>query len=904
MKPYPSTSPQKWLCAALCLGSPLALFAQAGSSETIDDQIFELEAFEVTGFAASQTAAIEAKRLQPVIVEAVVAEDIGKLPDTSIAETLSRLPGITSQRVNGRSQELVIRGFTGDFTTTLLNGREQVSAGSSRSVEFDQYPAELLSGVLVYKVGNAVIPAQGIAGTVNLKTVRPLSQGRRIIAANAFYEWLELDELNAGSTSSGHRFSASYIDQFADDTIGLAVGLSLTSKPGQGEQWNAWGYPNVGSDVDSSEPFVLGGAKPFVRSSELDRDGYMAVLEFRPSSSFRATFDAYYSDFAETQQLRGIELPLFWSSAMLEPGFTVEDGVITEGTFSNVYGVIRNDIAVKDAKIYAAGMNLEFGDGNGWETTLDLSYSFVDRSETVLESYSGTGSNQSGTPDTITYRLEGGTGALFTPMIDYTDTSNLVLTGPQGWGGDVVPGGQLGYLKEPVSEDELTQAQLYTSRHLHRMWGLFDKFTTGINFTRRTKFEQEAGKYVAGASGATEIPYPETNGVTDLSFIGIPGMASYDPIAVLNSGVYDLVVNPNADVQSADWDVEETISTAYMQLGIDTRIGNIPVTGNIGFQVIHADQSTSGRAATGVGDSVVAIDVDGGADYIDFVPSLNLNFQLTERNVVRLGLARQIARQPMNDMRAGNQYSVNPAETIQITTSGGNPALEPWRADSFDLSFEHYFPENRGYFSVAAFYKNLVSYTYDSTSEFDFSNYPIPDDLNPIGTITVPENGAGGYMKGVELTASLSGSIISEMLEGFGVIASISFVDSSISPDLNNPDVPLPGLSDTVSSFTIYYETGGFEARVSNRYRSEYRGDINTFGPRVESFRTISEESVWDAQVSYAFDDGMLEGITLILQAYNLTDEPLSAYTGGNDRLVQDYQRYGSSYAIGASYKF
>jgi iron complex outermembrane recepter protein len=894
MKPNPKKLSPFALARVLGCGATSLVLAQDEPP-----QVFELDTFEVTGFAASQTAAIETKRFQPVIVEAVVAEDIGKLPDTSIAETLSRLPGITSQRVNGRSQELVIRGFTGDFTATLLNGREQVSAGSSRSVEFDQYPAELLSGAIVYKTGNAPLVAQGIAGTVDLRTVRPLSQGRRILAFNAFYEWLEIDELNAGSKSDGHRVSGSYIDQFADNTVGLAIGVSLTSKPGQGEQWNAWGYPQTG-DGD----FVLGGAKPFVRSSELDRDGYMAVLQYRPSTTFNLTLDAYYSDFAETQQLRGIEIPLWWSSAALQPGSTVEDGVVTRGTFGNVFGVIRNDIAVKDAQIYAAGLNLEFGDGNGWDTEVDLSYSFVDRSETVLETYSGTGSNQSGTPDTVTYELRRGTGAVFTPTLDYTNTGILVLTGPQGWGGDVVPGGQLGYLKEPVSEDELTQFKVTTGRHLENLWGVFQRFETGFNLTRRSKFEYEAGKYIAGAGGATEIAYPSSNGITDLSFIGIAGMASYDPLKVLESGVYNLVVNPNADVQAADWDVEETITTVYAQLELETRIGSIPVTGNIGFQLVHADQSTSGTAATGVGDTVVALAVDGGADYIDFVPSLNLNFALSENDFLRFSVARQLARQPMSDMRAGNQYGVNPAEEIQITSSGGNPELEPWRADSIDLSLEHYFPRNRGYVSLTGFYKKLVSYTYDQTQEFDFSDYPIPSTINPIGTITVPRNGEGGYMKGIELTASISGELLSESLKGFGLIASISFVDSSISPDLSNPDVPLPGLSDTVSSVTLYYENHGFSARVSNRYRSEFRGDIVTFGPRSQDFRTISEESVWDAQLSYAFSAGMLEGVSIILQGYNLTDEPLSSFSGDDDRLVRDYQRYGSSYSIGVSYKY
>jgi iron complex outermembrane recepter protein len=142
------------------------------------------------------------------------------------------------------------------------------------------------------------------------------------------------------------------------------------------------------------------------------------------------------------------------------------------------------------------------------------------------------------------------------------------------------------------------------------------------------------------------------------------------------------------------------------------------------------------------------------------------------------------------------------------------------------------------------------------------------------------------------------------MLKGFGFIGSTSFFKSSVQPDLNNPAVELPGLSDRVTSATVYFERRGFEARVSARYRSDYRGDIATFGPRGEVFRNLQSETVVDAQVSYNFRSGPMEGLSIILQGYNLTDEPLFATQGYDTRLVQDYQRYGASYSVGVSYKF
>ena len=112
-------------------------------------------------------------------------------------------------------------------------------------------------------------------------------------------------------------------------------------------------------------------------------------------------------------------------------------------------------------------------------------------------------------------------------------------------------------------------------------------------------------------------------------------------------------------------------------------------------------------------------------------------------------------------------------------------------------------------------------------------------------------------------------------------------------------------MSKHVVNGTIYYEKGGFAARLSTRYRSDYRGDIATFGPRGAQFRNLLPETVLDAQIGYSWKEGALEGLTVTLQAYNLTDEPLVATEGDQDaRLVKDYHRWGRQFSIGASYKF
>ena len=142
-------------------------------------QVKQLESVKVVGIRRGIEAAIDTKQNATSIVESISAEDIGKLPDVSIAESLARLPGLAAQRVAGRAQAISVRGLSPDFATSLLNGRELVSTGDNRSVEFDQYPSELLAGVTVYKTPDAGLVGQGLSGTLDMQTVRPRPMHRR-----------------------------------------------------------------------------------------------------------------------------------------------------------------------------------------------------------------------------------------------------------------------------------------------------------------------------------------------------------------------------------------------------------------------------------------------------------------------------------------------------------------------------------------------------------------------------------------------------------------------------------------------------------------------------------------------------------------------------------------------------
>jgi iron complex outermembrane receptor protein len=189
-------------CAIFLVGSGAAFGADAPAATGYNEEIGEVV---VTGLRKSIQDSIAVKKDEQNVVEVVSAEDIGKLPDASIAEAIGRLPGIAAQRTNGRAQTLSIRGLGPDFTVTTFNGREQASTNDNRTVEFDQYPSELVTQVKVYKTPDAGMAYQGIAGTTDIATVHPLAYNERKL--NVGYK-REMDSQSAnipGLPDSGNR---------------------------------------------------------------------------------------------------------------------------------------------------------------------------------------------------------------------------------------------------------------------------------------------------------------------------------------------------------------------------------------------------------------------------------------------------------------------------------------------------------------------------------------------------------------------------------------------------------------------------------------------------------------------------------------------------------------------------
>jgi iron complex outermembrane recepter protein len=911
-------------------------FAYAQESQATDDKKkeAEVEVIEVRGFRGSIIESINTKRFSSEVVESISAEDIGKLPDSSIAESIARLPGLTAQRLDGRASKVSIRGFGENESGTTFNGREQVSIGDNRGVEFDLYPSEIMSGVTVYKTPSASLEAEGIAGVVDMQTVKPLGQDERVIQFNGSLEQTSFDKLNPDGNDAGFRGTFSYMDKFADDTIGVAFAYSTMSSPNQEKRWNSWGYPEFTYE-DGSQGSILGGAKPFVRSSTLERDSMMLVVEAAPTENLHMTFDALYVDFTDEKILRGIEIPFAWGqgsisgdTATIDPASGFVTSAITEGQRV----VVRNDYEERKAELTSFGFNSVYDLNDTWQLEFDASYSQVDRDIWSIESYSGTGRGDArGEADNLGYTFDGGnTGAQFTHELDYSDFNLIQLGGPLSWGWSSALNAkhgvvgteyenqlQDGFINAPSIDDELTALKLAATHDLDN--DVFSSVKFGASYREREKTKESEGYFMTLSSfdypsnpGMLVVPEQYREGSANLDFIGMGNMIAYDTNGLIKDGYYDLLAesltNPSHSTQS--WTVQEEVTSAFIQGNIDTEVGGLPVTGNVGVRYVNTKQSSQGSAFNTVDGLIVTSPTDISHDYSHVLPSLNLSLRIDDQQTLRFGAAKTISRARLDEMNASINASYNQQPDQNgnhWSVSGGNPALEPKEAVGLDLSYENYFSDE-GYFAVALFNKELSEWIFDGTFEVDMSGVADPSTgqvpANSSATGNGKVNGGEGSLWGYELSLSFPFKIIDESLDGFGLIASHTAVESDLK-DQNDNEYELPGLSDKIQSLTFYYEKDGFQARASMRKRGNFKGDVYGLGFSTNQVDILGE-TIWDAQIGYDFGEaGMesLKGLSVFFQAQNLTEEPFTSLQGENALQVRDYQDYGSTYLLGFSYK-
>jgi iron complex outermembrane receptor protein len=870
--------------ALAATGAPaLAQAADEQAAAAVEGQD-EGDAIVVTGIRSSIQTSLDAKRKATSIVEVIAAEDIGLLPDLSIADTLARLPGVTAQRVRGRSQQISIRGLGPDFSLALLNGREVVSAGNNRGIEFDQFPSELIGSGVVYKTGDAQIAAIGIAGAVDLRTLRPLDSKGRQITASATYTINDSGQRNPDFADDGYRFFGSYIDQNDAGTLGWSLGVTVQSIPTQfisrelkTNQFQV-GRTAAGVIYPADNP------RQGVVSRSFERTSIAGTLQFEPTDNLSLVVDSFYTDTSDSGIFRGTETPIAsWSGATFG-GATGSGPFADSATYRNVVPILRTDTEGSESEIFAVGANLEWKATDNLGFVLDYGYSTLDRQDIDYESYAGTGRARSGAQDTLTFTFPSDGTYSIDGLLDYTNPANVLLTDPGGWG-------QVGFLKQPIIEDELNQ--LRAEAYWEFDGGLIDNITVGWLYTDRQKnFDSNESflRPTAAFGNGLAIPAGAIVGTTNTGGLNNDILA-YDPSDFLTDGTYR-VEKATFDTQ---WLVEEKVHNFYIQANIDGELGSIPVRGNIGLRYADTEQGSTGTIGGGLTNTV-------GTSYDNWLPSMNLSFEIMPDTFIRIAAAKTITRSRLDQMTANQNITVNPLsctdtngdqipdtvigfnppQLVCFNLSGGNPFLQPYSSTSYDISFEKYFSPGSAII-IAAFHKDLSDWIIDFNELVDltqpienagFGDILVTAPELATGVFSGPVNFADGKITGIEGTIRVNFGDLSSALDGFGGFYSITYADAEVQNQNFNP-LPIPGYSDLTWSGDIFYEKNGFRAKLAARYRAGFLSEVQNFDGSLSGAQAQSE-TILDAQIGYTFDKpgSFLNGVGILAEVFNMTNEP------------------------------
>jgi phosphoribosylformimino-5-aminoimidazole carboxamide ribotide isomerase len=887
----------------------------------------------VTGFRASVANSVAVKRNTEFFVDVVTADDIAGLPDVSIAESLARLPGVSAQRTGGQASAINIRGLSQDLVSATLNGREQVATSGNRVIEFDQYPSELISQAAVYKTPVASLIEGGIAGKVELKTVRPLSNTKDVtVTLNARGLYNDRADESPDVGDYGYRVSASFQAKLLGDTLGIALGYARLHQPNVATRFVQFDFPVPGTNGSPSRDLNGDGRLESYNfgfegiqfGGRETRDAAIGVIQWEPTDRLRVLIDGYYSKFDSDVKRRGLRVFNTQSGDNRLDNPVIAGSAIIGGRFTNVSGsgldteLVNQDESRED-ELYTIGGNIAYDFSDNVTLAVDGAYSrgesFFNNSGINLRPYNivnGAPVRLSTVPNQISldYQLNGtDLPDVRSISTDFTNTGRV--------NGSFLFDGLFIVPQQDVDELYAVAADLVIE-------------TPGSSFFKALKFGGRYSDRTAERTITSFNTFSTPNGVPiavspDLVTIGgfkgrygnagLPNFASIDINGAINAAFgNNLGVNQPVDQEfgftvDQSFTIDEKTYAGYGQIDFSTIAGGLRFRGNLGLRVVHTDQSstvfaflpsTNNRAFVTRGDK-----------FTDFLPAANFILDLSDQDLLRLSYTRQISRARFFDLRGA--INVSTGSDGNTSGSGGNPELAPFEANQFDLGFEHYFG-NSGVFSVAAFYKDLQSYIINgSIPQFNFVDVgvippPIPGTNipgNAVGSFSAPINGDGGYVYGVEFNFTKNFTELPAPFDGLGVQLNYAYSESDLSfPSSTSGaeiNLSLPGLSKHVFNPIVFYEKAGFGARVSTRYRSSF------VSPQIgisELVLTSAPETVVDAQLSYEFQEGSaLRGLKLLAQANNLTDAPTRTYFG-QEAQTGTIQNFGRTFFLGATFSF
>lgn len=915
--------------ALLCGTSVLAICC----SVTVQAMADDVETVVVTGIRGSLRDSLKMKRVSPLITDNISTKDIGQLPDVTIAEELNRLPGVNTQRDRGNASQASIRGLGPRFVFGLVNGREMASSEPTQDVRWEIFPSEILGGVQVYKTQDASLIPGGIAATIDIRTTDPLD-----------YEGPSL-QLRAGPTYNdeaanlphydglGFRGSAGYIGHLTDNFAIAVAGSVQREKNGFPDMtsWgeNQYGAPNGGAPGDltcspqpacgtspslSDQTPTPWGGQTEVKLLTQDRYGLAGAASWRVNSNLVIKADALWSNYQinEHQIQQWYDAGGTWGNWAngdswlynnAGSSFTLDDqNHVVAATLDAGPGgsslTLHNYLAKyqETHTEIASGLNFDWTSGE-WNAKLDLSHSEAWRNNRWLAF--GTTTGNWGSPfgeaqvSTFDYRANVNP-SVSTPGFDPSNVNEQVAVNNQDAGPE-------------YSRDHINAVTFDGARALDGSF--FTSFDFGGRLSDRYKSHhnydylvpiEDGGAVVLPASALEEFKVSGYN-TPELLYGNFDQLVNlvYGGVANTLPGAQGLEQATGSAPASAGfdnlpnrWQVKETTDEGYAKIDFAHDFGDTPMTGNLGVRVENVNTTSTGFIqTTDSSNNTVFQPVKLTNQYTNVLPSLNLNFHVTDDQLVRFGAATATSRPPLDALRTGFFLDSPTSADCQANNcqgSGGNPTLKPFKANQVDLDYEWYF-HDESLFSVALYYKDISTFIGIASSQQQINGLTYH--------MSSPANGKGGGVDGVELTFQSRLYFLPGGLSDFGIYSNYSYADSDIkefTPQYN--PYPMGGLTKHTAEFDLFYNLDGFEARAAFKYHSRF---TLIPGWTAGQLFSLAPERTLDLSASYQWN----ENIGLRFQVGNVTNEVSRDSTENDPNDLARYDTFGRRYLFDVSYR-
>lgn len=875
----------------------------------------------VTGIRQSLQAAADIKRTAVNVVDSIVAEDIGKLPDLTTASALQRIPGV--QVVVGGNNEIVgarIRGLEDIIST--LNGRE-IFTGVGRGFSFQDLPAEALAGVDVYKSNSADRIEGGVGGGVNLRLRRALDFKELTLSGSGRVTYLQ----EAGSDNTFNPAVSGLVANRWNTGIGdiaAMVGISYQrNEYARPVAWNDWTRStNVAPGRTSPNLHSPTGFAAGVEHGHYERPQGNFSLEWAPDKTSKVYLEGLYAGFrGNVYQARPTFRAFTGTSFVAEAGGTCEDFAVgPDGYFSsnvrsdsnpggtgtiqrlcNATGYTARNIeyytasvankAKTDIFVIATGFNKEYG-ALSWNT--DISYE------------SSTNRNDS-------FRVD--IGKRIAELIQVRDDNHVVkATMPGNPMNDPAGLAFTNGMTEDINRSKGTMWAVMSDLR-YDFGGFIDYIQAGVRVARRKAgFEQ----YLGGP------PAPGGSFVTPLATAGLPSdiLVEAPGVPQMNDGAAYLQIDPEYLMQedikrqlrtlyrispdrpafdpTRDYDAQEKNYAGFVQARYAFALTDaIEVDGLIGARLTRTDRTIAGAGrvtdpATGT-STVVA--VNRSTSDTDILPNASARVNFGGRLQSRLNYSKTLSRPSFSQLNPGLSYVVSYVNTIQNSGSGGNPDLRPQKADSFDASLEYYFGRSN-YVSAVAFYRDITDRVVTGTEVRTI------DGLQYV--ISTPRNLGSATIKGLELSGQIFFDFLPEGLDGLGALGNFTIVDSEVTtPDDRLQGLSLLGVSKYNYNIGMIYEKYGISARVIYTYRSRYfDGDItNGLSLRPVSLPVGLNGIRAAGRLDFGVNYDLTPDITLSFAGTNITGQKTINFETRPD-YPREVRNDDTTYSLGVRFSF